>query len=84
VTANNRFNALVSNVHQRRQDLLDAQELANDFHRMQQPLSAWLDDASQRVSALCKVVTTKEEIDANIGKQEVCFLLKFIKKTYII
>lgn len=66
-----RFLALSEDVHRRRQILLDAQELANDFHRTQQPLSTWLEDASQQVTALCKVVTTKEEIEANIAKQEV-------------
>lgn len=66
-----RFQALVAEVHRRRQLLLDAQELANDFHRTQRPLSAWLDDASAQVTALCKVVTSKEEIEANIAKQEV-------------
>lgn len=66
-----RFDGLAAEVHRRRQLLLDAQELANDFNRTQKPLSSWLEDASNQVTALCKVVTSKEEIEANIAKQEV-------------
>lgn len=69
-----RFQALVDEVHRRRQLLLDAQELANDFHRTQKPLGIWLEEASQQVTALCKVVTSKEEIEGNIAKQEVSIL----------
>jgi hypothetical protein len=68
-----RYNALVSEVHRRRQLLLDAQELANDFHRTQKPLNLWLDEASSQVTSLCKVVTSREEIEANIAGQEVGF-----------
>jgi hypothetical protein len=35
-----------------------------------------LEEASQRVTALCKVVTSREEIEANIEKQEVIEFLK--------
>lgn len=65
-----RYLALVNSVHARRQTLSEARDLAEDFHRLAGPLKQWLDETGKKVSQLCKVVTTPEEIERNLVRQE--------------
>ncbi|KAI6204101.1 GAR domain-containing protein [Aphelenchoides besseyi] len=65
-----RYSSLVDGACGRQQSLLDVQNLANEFARITQPLNKWLDDAGAEVTLLCKVVTSNDEIERNLEKQE--------------
>ncbi|CAD5205427.1 unnamed protein product [Bursaphelenchus okinawaensis] len=65
-----RYLSLIRGVHERRQNLSDSLALAEEFHQLAGPLKQWVQDTRKKITQLCKVVTTPEEIDRNLVRQE--------------
>ena len=66
-----RHAALVDHACRRRQTLLDAAKLADEFAHSSTILREWLKEASAEVSALCRIVTSRDEIERNVERQRV-------------